>query len=104
MSYSSVTPWTFARLLCPWDFPGKNTRVGNHFLLQQIFLTQGFTLAGGLFTAGSPENAFLESMTNITIKELTGLKYICASINQDYIFIYCFTEELHAFPPGKKGC
>ena len=23
-----------ARLLCPWDFAGKNTRVGCHFLLQ----------------------------------------------------------------------
>ena len=22
-----------ARLLCPWNSPGKNTRVGNHFLL-----------------------------------------------------------------------
>ena len=30
-----------ARLLCPWDFPGKNTRVGYRFLLQGIFLTQG---------------------------------------------------------------
>ena len=30
-----------ARLLCPWDFPGKNTGVGCHFLLQEIFLTQG---------------------------------------------------------------
>ena len=29
-----------ARLLCPWDFPGKNTWVGCHFLLQGIFLTQ----------------------------------------------------------------
>ena len=29
------------RLLCPWDFPGKNTRVGCHFLLQRIFPTQG---------------------------------------------------------------
>ena len=27
--------------LCPWDFPGKNTGVGCHFLLQGIFLTQG---------------------------------------------------------------
>ena len=36
-------PWTVAppRLLCPWDFPGKNTGVGCHFLLQGIFLTQG---------------------------------------------------------------
>ena len=29
------------RDLCPWDFPGKNTGVGCHFLLQGIFLTQG---------------------------------------------------------------
>ena len=29
------------RLLCPWNFPGKNTRVGCHFLLQGIFPTQG---------------------------------------------------------------
>ena len=28
-------------LLCPWDFPGKNTGVGCHFLLQKIFPTQG---------------------------------------------------------------
>ena len=30
------------RFLCPWDFSGKNTGVGCHFLLQGIFLTQGF--------------------------------------------------------------
>ena len=30
-----------ARLLCPWDSPGKKTGVGCHFLLQGIFLTQG---------------------------------------------------------------
>ena len=47
-----------ARLLCPWDSPGKNTGVGCHFLLQGILLTQGFesrslatpALAGRLFT------------------------------------------------------
>ena len=27
-----------ARLLCPWDFPGKNTGVGCHFLLQENLL------------------------------------------------------------------
>jgi len=26
---------------CPWNFPGKNTAVGCHFLFQGIFLTQG---------------------------------------------------------------
>ena len=29
------------RLLCPWNSPGKNTRVGNHSLLQGIFPTEG---------------------------------------------------------------
>ena len=29
------------RLHRPWDFPGKNTGVGCHCLLQEIFLTQG---------------------------------------------------------------
>ena len=31
-------------LLCPWNFPGKNTRVGCHFLLQGICLIQGLNL------------------------------------------------------------
>ena len=30
-----------ARLLCPWDFPGKNTGVGCRAPLQGIFPTQG---------------------------------------------------------------
>ena len=29
------------RLFCPWDFSGKNTGVGCHFLLQGSFPTQG---------------------------------------------------------------
>ena len=29
------------RFLCPWNFPGKNTRVGCHFLLQKYWSTRG---------------------------------------------------------------
>ena len=37
-----ATPWTVVyQLLCPWDFPGKNTGLGCHFLLQGIFPAQG---------------------------------------------------------------
>jgi len=32
------------RLLCPWNFPGKNTGVSCHVLLQRIFPTQGWNL------------------------------------------------------------
>ena len=34
-------PMDCSLLLCPWNSPGKNTRVGFHFLLQRIFPTQG---------------------------------------------------------------
>ena len=33
-----------SRLHCPWDFPGKNTGVGSHFLLKSTFPTQGLNL------------------------------------------------------------
>ena len=44
-SVMSDTLWPrglwLARLLCPWNFPGKNTGVGFHFLLQGIFPPRG---------------------------------------------------------------
>ena len=53
------------RLLCLWNFPGKNTGVGCHFLLQGIFPHPGIepmsleslvspALAGGFFTTEPP--------------------------------------------------
>ena len=51
-----ATPWAMqpARLLCPWDSPGKNTGVGCQARLQGIFLTQGsnwsLCTAGRFFT------------------------------------------------------
>ena len=60
--------WLFWELLncvhgffCPWDFPGKDTGVGCHFLLQGISLIQGSSfmspaspsLAGRFVTTGS---------------------------------------------------
>ena len=40
-----VSPWPVAYQapFCPWDFPGKNTRVG-YRALQGIFQTQGSNL------------------------------------------------------------
>ena len=54
-----------ASLLCPWDFPGKNTGVGCHFLFQGIFPTQGLNmpspeLIGGFFTNGSPGKPYTD--------------------------------------------
>ena len=61
----SVTPWTIARQLCPWDSSGKNTGVGCHFLPEGIFLTQGLNShllhllhwqAGSLLLAPPPKS------------------------------------------------
>ena len=38
-------PMEPSRLLCLWDFSGKNTEVGCHFFLQGIFQTQGWKLS-----------------------------------------------------------
>ena len=47
-----------ARLFCLWNFPGKNTGVDCHFLLQGSFLTRiepvSPALAGGFFTTEPP--------------------------------------------------
>ena len=49
-----------ARLLCPWDFPGKNIGVGCCAVLQGIFWIQGLNLcllhllAGRFFTTWAP--------------------------------------------------
>ena len=40
IAQSCPTLW----FICPWDSPGKNTRVGCHALLQGIFPTQGSNL------------------------------------------------------------
>ena len=34
-----------SRLLCPWNFPGKNMGAGCHFLLQGIFPSQELNLS-----------------------------------------------------------
>ena len=52
-------PWSVAcqDLLGPqgtWDFPGKNTGVGCHFLLQEIFLTQGLNPWVSFYHRGLP--------------------------------------------------
>ena len=45
VSDSFAAPWLQpTKLLCPWDFPGKNIRMGCHFLLHEIFPIQWFNL------------------------------------------------------------
>ena len=57
-----ATPWTAAlQALCPWDSPGRNTGMGSHFLLQEIFQNRNQTfiscIACGFFSTESPGTA-----------------------------------------------
>ena len=77
------------RLPCPWNCPGKNTRVDRHFLLQGIFPTQGSNpslwcvpvLAGEFFTTASPgkpafkymQTEFPQTVKNLPAMQETGL-------------------------------
>ena len=42
------------RLLCPWDFPGKNTGVGCHFLLQCMKVKSESEVAQSCLTLHDP--------------------------------------------------
>ena len=42
-----------ARLLCPWNSPGKNIGVGSHYLLQGTFQIQAFELRSPAFQSDS---------------------------------------------------
>ena len=79
-----------ARLLCPQNFSGKNTRVGCHFLLQGIFPTQGLKLCclhyRQIFTAEPLEKA----LTNLDhFKFYLIILALC--IIQEVILIVIFT-------------
>ena len=73
-----------ARLLCPWDSPGKNTGVGCRSLLQGIFSTQGshpgLLHCRGLFTAwATKEGLTNHAMTASTCVPNTRLIEACIS-------------------------
>ena len=67
------------RLLCPWNFPGKNTGVGCHFLSHRMFPTQGSNLS--ILKEISPEYSLEGLMPKLKLqyfghwcKELTHWK------------------------------
>ena len=71
-----------AKLLCPWNFPGKNTGVGCHFLLQRIFQIQESSLC--LLHLLHLEGGFL---TNCTTRETPFM-----SIMEPYNFQFTWVD------------
>ena len=74
------------RLLCPWDFPGKNTGVGCHFPLQANLPNTGIkpvslaspALAGGFFATSATREflvkLYLRFQFDHFLSSITGIK------------------------------
>ena len=70
--FNSLTPWTIASFLCPWNSPDKNTRAGCHALLQGNLPDPGIkpvsvtspALAGVFFTTSATWEAHLGHTEN----------------------------------------
>ena len=73
------------RLLCPWDFPGKNIGVGCSFLLQGDLPNSGTeptipvspALAGGFFTTEPPGKlCFIHKKYSIFLRFFLGHRHV----------------------------
>ena len=84
-SVTSDSLQTHQRLFCPWDFPGKNARVGCHFLLQQVFLTPGWTHISCSSCTGS------QILYHWATRESLTLENIC---KQKQIKIYTYLSQI----------
>ena len=84
-----ATLWNVpAKLLCPQDFPGKNTRVGCHFLLHGLFPTQeGSTwiscIAGRFFTTKPPGKPLLLPFSYFPLTQTSQLNF-CDQTNSSW--------------------
>ena len=77
MSDSFAISWAVAHEAPPWDFPGKNTEVGCHFLLQGYLPNPGIkptspALAGRFFTAEPLGSSMLIQMLSNKMVSRTG--------------------------------
>ena len=65
-----------SRLLCPWDFPGKSTGVGCHFLLQCMKVKSESEVAQSCPTLSDPMDCSLPAPPSMGFSRQYGLKCI----------------------------
>ena len=88
------------RLLCPWDFPGKNTGEGSHFLLQGIFQTQRLNSSLLHWQVDSlPLSHQENTLLGLGIAKVLGL--------MEFLFywvwcIHVYTQKVHNIPNGNE--
>ena len=78
--FDSATLWTVAHQApLPMDSPGKNTRVGCHFLLQGMFPTQGLNPGLLHWQAGSSPLAPPSMPLGIALTSHSPKEMMCTS-------------------------
>ena len=80
-----------AKLLSPWDFPGKNTGVGCHFLLQGIFSTQGSNSGLPHWQKDSLSLVPPEATTQFSTVQFSSVAQLCPTL---YDPMDCSTPDL----------
>ena len=81
-----------------WNFPGKNAGVGCHFLLQEIFLTQGSKPRLLHWQADSLSLSHLGAMTRIQRKGQHFGHFSALHIGFTWLTIRVFIKTHHLFP------
>ena len=105
-----ATLWAIThQALCSWEFSGKNTRVSCHFLLQEIFPTQGLSqcllrsrIAGEFFTTeplGKPTKYY--GANNMWKARPLFLRSYCLQKNKEPTTIKCWPQS-EGFGNGRK--
>ena len=88
-----------ARLLCPWDSPGKNTGVGCHALFQWIFQTQGSN--SHLLRLPQWQADFFVFSFSSPLSNLGSPVYCIHSINSEYASVHDLpVPSTFSFPLG----
>ena len=74
-------------LLCPWNFPGKNTGAGCYFLQERIFPTQGLNLClwcllnwQSFFTTSATWEACLHLFIMYLLPDFFQCIYVCMCV------------------------
>ena len=91
----SVGPhrWQPTRLLCPWDSPGKNTRVGCHFLLQYMKVKSESEVAQSCLTLSDPMDCSLPGSSIHGIFQARVLEWGAIAFSH----LYMTTGKNHSF-------
>ena len=94
LGHNGLQPTWF---LCPWNFPGKNTEVGCHFLLQGNFLTQGLNLYLLHWQADSlplcyQESPYITVLHGKILSVLLGVIQQCPLVQFTNLWLKCQVE------------